>query len=540
MKRITKCRKNFNKALQGVHEGSERQNDNGFLNSARIEFALTALNNNYKENKYEKITKESNISVRSYNEYYDDENQVDCFAKPTCLKPTGLEIEWIQCDICKKWFHLHCLGLNPLPEDKNYFCEKCEESTEHILNFKSPVKNDLKYKRKRHYGNSDIEIHPNNKKRDFKIREIAEDSNLKEQNTCDSGIHISQASSSSSTSIHKKRINKNNSIVFQSKLSYENNGKIENEYHCKFCFMEFISLRNLNVHVGCVHDGIEKYQCHVCAKITNSAKNLRKHFVTVHKFKCDSCGEYFGHSNSLERHIESVHKGLKHYQCDICDISFVNSNDLKEHICNNVYGKENTCHEEKIEISSTKDQNLEFICEVCSKAFSQISDLELHIDKEAHWKICESLTAEKVFEGLDFENDSNKNVLIPTPQHSLKENVIKEFNKNSFGTEIQHGLIVYRCDFCNVSFKLVKNLKNHIENAHYKPNTPNVLEPDLCQELKIENVMSMKNCSFGNWDHKDLFKNGDNEMEKRKCNFCKTVFREIPEESFCFEGCYIP
>ncbi|PNF26510.1 Lysine-specific demethylase 5A [Cryptotermes secundus] len=60
----------------------------------------------------------------------DDE---DC-AAPTCLRPTGHEVDWVQCDGgCDKWFHLHCVGLDKddINEDEDYICKNCMPLQEH-------------------------------------------------------------------------------------------------------------------------------------------------------------------------------------------------------------------------------------------------------------------------------------------------------------------------------------------------------------------------------------------------------------------------
>ncbi|GFG38653.1 hypothetical protein Cfor_01675 [Coptotermes formosanus] len=60
----------------------------------------------------------------------DDE---DC-AAPTCLRPTGHEVDWVQCDGgCDKWFHLHCVGLDKedVNEDEDYICKNCMPLQEH-------------------------------------------------------------------------------------------------------------------------------------------------------------------------------------------------------------------------------------------------------------------------------------------------------------------------------------------------------------------------------------------------------------------------
>ncbi|KAJ4441673.1 hypothetical protein ANN_11531 [Periplaneta americana] len=67
---------------------------------------------------------------KNKHDYSDDD---DC-AAPTCFRPTGHEVVWVQCDGgCDKWFHLHCIGLNKddINEDEDYICNKCMLSEDH-------------------------------------------------------------------------------------------------------------------------------------------------------------------------------------------------------------------------------------------------------------------------------------------------------------------------------------------------------------------------------------------------------------------------
>ncbi|XP_068624801.1 lysine-specific demethylase 5 [Battus philenor] len=51
----------------------------------------------------------------------------DC-AADNCLRPTGKEVDWVQCDGgCDQWFHMHCVGLSraALREDDDYVCGAC-------------------------------------------------------------------------------------------------------------------------------------------------------------------------------------------------------------------------------------------------------------------------------------------------------------------------------------------------------------------------------------------------------------------------------
>ncbi|GBP65085.1 hypothetical protein EVAR_46879_1, partial [Eumeta japonica] len=66
-------------------------------------------------------------SASSRDSSADDEE--DC-AAPTCLRPTGKEVDWVQCDGgCDQWFHMHCVGLSrhALREDDDYVCGACAQ-----------------------------------------------------------------------------------------------------------------------------------------------------------------------------------------------------------------------------------------------------------------------------------------------------------------------------------------------------------------------------------------------------------------------------
>lgn len=55
------------------------------------------------------------------------EDDEDCAAQ-NCLRPTGKEVDWVQCDGgCDQWFHMHCVGLSraALREDDDYVCGTC-------------------------------------------------------------------------------------------------------------------------------------------------------------------------------------------------------------------------------------------------------------------------------------------------------------------------------------------------------------------------------------------------------------------------------
>lgn len=39
------------------------------------------------------------------------------------------EVDWVQCDVCNKWYHMFCVGLskNQIKPDDDYVCRKCKK-----------------------------------------------------------------------------------------------------------------------------------------------------------------------------------------------------------------------------------------------------------------------------------------------------------------------------------------------------------------------------------------------------------------------------
>ncbi|XP_060536909.1 lysine-specific demethylase 5 [Cylas formicarius] len=60
-----------------------------------------------------------------------DSEDEDCAANG-CLKPTGQNVDWVQCDGgCEQWFHMACVGLSveDINEDEDYICMACSRTT---------------------------------------------------------------------------------------------------------------------------------------------------------------------------------------------------------------------------------------------------------------------------------------------------------------------------------------------------------------------------------------------------------------------------
>ncbi|CAG9816933.1 unnamed protein product [Phaedon cochleariae] len=89
-----------------------------------------------------KTTKEITGKKRSYKKRVgrcqstasdsDDNDDDESCAANGCQKPTGQNVDWVQCDGgCEQWFHMACVGLSAedINEDEDYICLTCSKST---------------------------------------------------------------------------------------------------------------------------------------------------------------------------------------------------------------------------------------------------------------------------------------------------------------------------------------------------------------------------------------------------------------------------
>lgn len=71
--------------------------------------------------------KDKKLGSHSRDSSDEDEEEEDCAAS-MCLRPSGHEVDWVQCDGgCDMWFHMHCVGLDKhdITEDDDYICKQC-------------------------------------------------------------------------------------------------------------------------------------------------------------------------------------------------------------------------------------------------------------------------------------------------------------------------------------------------------------------------------------------------------------------------------
>lgn len=110
-----------------VKRKRRKKDDDDKTKPARRSSTSSNTSNNDAPKKRRKSKKVMNVDE-------DDEDEV-CASK-ACSRPSGDEVDWVQCDSCEQWFHLVCIGLT---SEKAEALEsfKCSLCVEHVVNISS-------------------------------------------------------------------------------------------------------------------------------------------------------------------------------------------------------------------------------------------------------------------------------------------------------------------------------------------------------------------------------------------------------------------
>ena len=195
---------------------------------------------------------------------------------------------------------------------------------------------------------------------------------------------------------------------------------------CAYCREEFRTFQRINFHI--THcDGGPPFQCHFCANIFETKKELILHKEVVHQnekpFKCPYCSNspetWFKRNSSLQKHLINKHESSQcaSFKCDKCPKRFIKKVYLTNH--------------------KTKFHNVTkpFLCQICGDSFMRNTTLNEHI-KSHSGNINQSTSKTSMTE---------RKTLYPC--HICKK-IFKRKDKLKFHTSVHTGERFFYCQLC--------------------------------------------------------------------------------------------
>ncbi|XP_054705857.1 zinc finger and BTB domain-containing protein 40 isoform X5 [Grus americana] len=224
-------------------------------------------------------------------------------------------------------------------------------------------------------------------------------------------------------------------------------------YVCRECGKGFRQANGLSIHLRTFHTDIEDpYDCKKCRMSFATLQEHRKHVHEAHSREyhpCPTCSKVFSAPSLLERHMVT-HVGGKPFSCEICDKAYQQLSGLWYH---------NRTHHPDVFAAqnhrSSKFSSLQ--CSSCDKTFSSTAAHRKHVKAE--------------HTDVKFQECETCKELFPTPallqvhvkcRHSgaLQSHVATEHFKQTEST--------FTCELCGELFPSQGELEGHYSTEHPK------------------------------------------------------------------------
>ncbi|XP_076639598.1 uncharacterized protein LOC143351675 isoform X1 [Colletes latitarsis] len=196
-------------------------------------------------------------------------------------------------------------------------------------------------------------------------------------------------------------------------------------------------------------------ECTECNKQYTSRKGLLRH-IQVHegkKYLCDICPKKFYRREHLKIHV-AKHNMIKPYKCTRCTKRFIKEEQLTNHLSK---------HDRTFKKNKETDSSKRFLCEICSKSFTQSTTLIAHLRAHNGIKpyVCE--VCSRPF-------TTNAYLKMHMRTHTQERPYICQYCSRAFAradTLANHltshtGEAKYHCKYCPKNFRRLKSLKEHV------------------------------------------------------------------------------
>ncbi|VDI20981.1 KRAB domain-containing zinc finger protein [Mytilus galloprovincialis] len=261
----------------------------------------------------------------------------------------------------------------------------------------------------------------------------------------------------------------------------------EKEYECDICNKVFYKKGNMSKH-RMIHFDNKPYKCSTCGKGFKQNSTMRTHediHNPEHLRKRNLCPKTFTRASGKLIHMKTVHERLRPFKCDICTKTFSNRSNLQKHLM--VHNNERP-HK----------------CQQCKKAFRTRSNLKYHMDVvHVNKKTLKCLICERVFKSQG--NLTIHNRMKHKDELENQNLKVSDENMNSINTRNAKTLKCYKCK------KIFKTKFSY--NRHMKISHGLSLAPILCLQKLDGKIKSSMQTVEGN------VQKDSGILEKLKCSF---------------------
>ncbi|KFQ38999.1 Zinc finger and BTB domain-containing protein 40, partial [Mesitornis unicolor] len=280
-------------------------------------------------------------------------------------------------------------------------------------------------------------------------------------------------------------------------------------FMCKHCLMTFMQASALAYHTKKKHAEGKMYACQYCDAVFAQSIELSRH-VRTHTgdkpYVCRECGKGFRQANGLSIHLRTFHNIEDPYDCKKCRMSFATLQEHRKHIheahsreyhpcptCSKVFSAPSVLERHMVTHVGGKP----FSCEICDKAYQQLSGLWYH-NRTHHPDVFAAQNhRSSKFSSLQCSScDKTFSSTAAHRKHVKAEHADVKFHecetcKELFPTlallqvhmKCRHsGSQPFCCLYCSASFCFPGALQNHVTSEHFKQ-TESTFPCKLCGEL---------------------------------------------------------
>ncbi|NXS94605.1 ZBT40 protein, partial [Jacana jacana] len=280
-------------------------------------------------------------------------------------------------------------------------------------------------------------------------------------------------------------------------------------FMCKHCLMTFMQASALAYHTKKKHAEGKMYACQYCDAVFAQSIELSRH-VRTHTgdkpYVCRECGKGFRQANGLSIHLCTSHNIEDPYDCKKCRMSFATLQEHRKHIheahsreyhpcptCTKVFSAPSLLERHMVTHGGGKP----FSCEICGKAYQQLSGLWYH-NRTHHPDVFAAQNHRtSKFSSLQCGScDKTFSSTAAHRKHVRAEHADVKFHQCEMCKELfptlallqvhvkcrHSGSQPFRCLYCSASFRSPGALQSHVAMKHFKQ-TESTFPCDLCGEL---------------------------------------------------------